>query len=93
MTAFVFNADDAIVFPPFFAFISVHWRSSAVETHVFSPFSVSLTLRSGHVDTSLVHLLRPGVRTSFCAEPLLSLTDVSGYENPLTEQSAKWSNY
>ena len=93
MTAFVFNADDAIVFPPFFAFIRVHWRSSAVETHVFSPFCVWLTLRSGHGDPLRVHLLRAGLRTSFRAEPLLSLTDVSGCESPLTEQSAKWSNY
>jgi hypothetical protein len=44
MTAFVPNTDDAIV-SSLFAFISVHWRSSAVETQVFSPFSVSLTLR------------------------------------------------
>jgi hypothetical protein len=60
MTAFVSNADDAIVSPPFFAFISVHGRSSAVETQVFSPFAVSLTLRSGHGDPSLFQLLRPG---------------------------------
>ena len=69
MTAFVFNTDDAIVSPPVAAFISVHWRSSAVETHVFSPFSVLLTLRSVHRDPSLVNLLRPGLRTSFRAEP------------------------
>jgi hypothetical protein len=44
MTAFVSNTDDAIV-SRLFAFISVHWRSSAIETQVFSAFSVSLTLR------------------------------------------------
>jgi hypothetical protein len=32
MKAFVSNTDDALVFPHFFAFVSVHWRSSAVET-------------------------------------------------------------
>ena len=63
------NTDDAIVSPPFFAFISVHGRSSAVETQVFSPFAVSLTLRSGHGDPWLFHLLRFGSRTSFRAEP------------------------
>ena len=68
MTAFVLNTDDAIV-SRFFAVISVHWCSSAVETHVFWPFSVSLTRRSVHRDSSLVHLLRPGLRTSFRAEP------------------------
>jgi hypothetical protein len=41
MTAFVSNTDDAIVSPLF----CLYWRSSAVETQVFSPFSVSLTLR------------------------------------------------
>ena len=75
MTAFVFNTDDAIVSPPFAAFISVHWRSSAVETHVFSPFSVSLTLTSVHGHPSRVHLLRPGLRTSFQAEP-----EIGGFE-------------
>jgi hypothetical protein len=45
MTAFVSNTDDAFVSPPFLVFISVHWRSSAVETQVFSPFSLSQTLR------------------------------------------------
>ena len=69
MTAFVSNTDDAIVSPLFFAFISVHWRSLAVETQVFSPFSVPLTLRSGHGDVSLFRWLRPGARTSCPAEP------------------------
>ena len=48
--------------------MSVYWRSSAVETFVFSPFSVSLTLRFGHRDPSLFHLLRLKLRTSFHAE-------------------------
>jgi hypothetical protein len=59
------------LFLNFFEFMSVHWRSLAVETLVFSPFSVSLTLRSGQGDPSLFHLLRPGLRTSCRAEPEL----------------------
>ena len=58
------NTDDAIVSPPF----CVHQRSSAVETHIFSPFSLWLTLRSGHADHSPFHLLRLGLRTSFRAD-------------------------
>lgn len=69
MTVLMLTSDDHIVSPAFSAFISVHWRSSAVETQVSSPFSVSLTLRSGHGDSSLFHLLRLGSRTSFRAEP------------------------
>ena len=52
-------ADGAIV-SPFFAFISVHWRSSAVETHVFLPFSVPLSLTSVHGGASLFLWLRRG---------------------------------
>ena len=63
MTAFVSDTDDAIVSPPFFALMSVHWRSSAVQTDVFSPFSDWLTLRSGHEYPSPLHWLRPGFRT------------------------------
>ena len=59
------NTDDAIVSPPF----CIDQRSSAVETHVFSPFSLWLTLRSGHADHSPFHLLPLGFRTSFHAEP------------------------
>jgi hypothetical protein len=51
------------------AVISVYQRLSAVETQVFSPFSVSQTLRSGHGDSSLLNLRPLGLRTSFCAEP------------------------
>ena len=62
------NTDDDIVSPPF----CFDQRSSAVETHVFSPFSVWLTLRSGHADHSPFHLLPLGLRNSFRAEPFLS---------------------
>ena len=61
------NADGVIV-SPFFAFFSVHLRSSAVESQVFSPFSVSLSLTSDHGDPSLFRSLRLQLRTSFRAE-------------------------
>jgi hypothetical protein len=81
MTVFVSNTDDAIVSPPCFVFISVHGRSSAVETQYegtgrFTPVArligwlfASCGLKSGHGDPSLFHWLRLGPRTSFWVEP------------------------
>ena len=75
------NTDDAIISSSFLAFISDHWRSSAVETQYegagrFTPAArliarlfASRGLKSGHGDPSLFHWLRPGSRTSFRAEP------------------------
>jgi len=61
--------DDAVVSPPFFALICVHESSSGVETYVVSPFSVWLTLRSGHGDPAPFQLLRFGLRISLREEP------------------------
>ena len=66
------NTDDDIVSPPF----CIDQRSSAVETHVFSPFSLWLTLRSGHADHSPFHLLPLGFRTAFRPEPEISVLEL-----------------